>query len=120
MKKKVLVIILLAVLVVSCLALTACTHTHEFGDWTFTKRASCTEDGQQERYCSCGEKQTGTLAALGHSYTPVVTNPNCTEGGFTTHTCGNCGDSYVDTNVQATGHSYTDVVTAPTCTAQGY
>ena len=44
-----------------------------------------------------------------HSYTPVVTNPTCTEQGYTTWTC-TCGDSYTDTYVDATGHSFTNYV----------
>ena len=54
-----------------------------------------------------------------HSYTSVVTDPTCTDRGFTTHTCS-CGDVVVDTYVPSTGHTYTDSVTEPTCTAQGY
>ena len=119
MKKQTLVIILLAVLVVNCFALTAC-HECEFGEWTVVKQATCTEAGQLERSCSCGEKETSTLPVIAHSYTPIVTSPNCTEVGFTTHTCSNCGDSYVDTNVQPVGHSYKAVITEPTCLQQGY
>ena len=37
------------------------------------------------------------------SYDDVVTAPICTEKGYTTHTC-ECGDSYVDTYVDALGH----------------
>ena len=40
-----------------------------------------------------------------HSYKDVVTAPTCTEKGYTTHTCS-CGDSYVDTYVDALGHSW--------------
>ena len=40
-----------------------------------------------------------------HSYDAVVTSPTCTEQGYTTHTCS-CGDSYVDTYVNALGHSW--------------
>ena len=40
-----------------------------------------------------------------HSYTAVVTPPTCTEKGYTTHTCS-CGDSYVDTYVDALGHAW--------------
>jgi hypothetical protein len=42
-----------------------------------------------------------------HKYTSVVTEPTCTDKGFTTYTCG-CGDYYVDDYVDATGHDYTD------------
>ena len=37
-----------------------------------------------------------------HSYKAVVTAPTCTSKGYTTHTCA-CGDSYVDTYVDALG-----------------
>ncbi len=48
-----------------------------------------------------------------HSYDAVVTAPTCTEKGYTTHTC-TCGDSYVDTYVNALGHSWNSgVVTKP-------
>lgn len=104
MKKQTLVIILLAVLVVSCLALTAC-HEHEFGEWTVVKQATCTEAGLQQKVCECGESRSEVIPATGHSHKAVVTNPTCLEQGYTTHTCSGCGDSYVDTYVDATGHS---------------
>ncbi|MBQ7939135.1 MAG: hypothetical protein IJ281_02010 [Clostridia bacterium] len=39
-----------------------------------------------------------------HVYTSVVTDPTCTEKGYTTHTC-NCGHTYKDTEVAAKGHA---------------
>ena len=44
----------------------------------------------------------------GHNYVPVVTPATCTENGFTTHTCTNCGNAYTDTFVIAPGHSFVD------------
>ena len=35
-----------------------------------------------------------------------MTEPTCTEDGYTTHTCGKCGDSYTDSTVAALGHDY--------------
>ncbi len=40
-----------------------------------------------------------------HSYTTAVTDPTCTEKGYTTYTCA-CNDSYVDDYVDALGHDY--------------
>ena len=40
-----------------------------------------------------------------HSYKDIVTAPTCTEKGYTTHTCA-CGDSYVETYVDALGHAW--------------
>lgn len=66
--------------------------------------------------CSlCGVTQGDVV----HSYTFEVTAPTCDKQGYTTHTCTNCGDYYVDSYVDAS-HSYESVVTEPTCKEQGY
>ena len=55
-----------------------------------------------------------------HHYTAAVTEPTCTEKGYTTHTC-RCGDSYVDDYVDALGHDFGEwtVTKAATCTEAG-
>ena len=55
-----------------------------------------------------------------HSYKAVVTAPTCTSKGYTTHTCA-CGDSYVDTYVDALGHAWDngEVTKEPTATETG-
>ena len=55
-----------------------------------------------------------------HSYKAVVTAPTCTAKGYTTHTCA-CGDSYVDTYVDALGHAWDNskVTKEPTETETG-
>ena len=55
-----------------------------------------------------------------HSYKAVVTAPTCTSKGYTTHTCA-CGDSYVDTYVDALGHAWDSgkVTKQPTETETG-
>ena len=40
-----------------------------------------------------------------HSYRESVTNPTCTERGYTTHTCDLCGNVYVDNYTDA-HHSF--------------
>ena len=73
--------------------------------------ATCTADA----YCSvCKTAQENT--AIGHNYESVITAPTCTTGGHTTHTCANCGHSYVDTKVNALGHSMTKVEAKPATT----
>ena len=44
------------------------SHTCSFGEWTVVADATCTQDGSKERVCSCGEKETDTIAALGHDW----------------------------------------------------
>ncbi len=50
-----------------------------------------------------------------------MTDPTCTEKGYTTHTCSVCGDTYKDSETPAKGHDYDDgvVTTEPTCTEKG-
>ena len=63
---------------------------------------------------------TTVKSGTGHRYTSAVTAPTCTEMGFTTYTCVDCGDTYKADYVDATGHTYKAVVTKPTCTKMGY
>ena len=102
---------------------------------------SCEDTGLTEgKHCSvCEAVLTAqeTVAALGHSYengecttcgqveghvhnyTPVVTDPTCTEKGYTTYTC-DCGDSYVDDETAVLGHTAEkDSAVAPDCINTG-
>ena len=86
----------------------------------------CVNTGSYDNvvYCTvCGEelsRETITVDALGHDYKSVVTDPTCTEKGYTTYTCSVCDDSYVADEVPENGHTYDDVVTTkPTCTEDG-
>ena len=54
-----------------------------------------------------------------HRYTETVTEPTCTEKGYTTYTCS-CGYSYVDDYVNAKGHTeVVDPAVAATCEKTG-
>jgi len=52
------------------------------------------------------EKGGAAEDSCAHQYEAVVTAPTCTKGGYTTHTCGLCGDHYVSDQLSAIGHSY--------------
>ena len=71
-------------------------------------------------YSSSSYASFRCVEAHEHSYTAVVTPPTCTEKGYTTHTCS-CGDSYVDTYVDALGHAWDNgkVTKEPTETETG-
>ena len=122
MKRTILVITLLAILAVSCLVLTAC-HSCEFGEWEVAKRATCTQEGVKERFCSCGEKQTTTIASTGH--TEVIdsaVDSTCTETGLTEgKRCSVCYEVLVpQQTISATGHTEViDSAVGPTCTETG-
>ena len=51
-------------------------------------------------------------SALGHNYSDVVTAPNCTTNGYTTHTCTRCRHTYIDAEIAKLGHDMSDA----TCT----
>ena len=59
-------------------------------------------------------------AAAKHNYATVVTEPTCTESGYTTHTCA-CGDVYVDAPVDELGHDYGEwiEIVDPLCELDG-
>ncbi|MCD7733285.1 MAG: hypothetical protein LUH56_07600 [Oscillospiraceae bacterium] len=97
-------------------------HTAEIQN---AKDATCTEDGYTgDEVCTvCGETVTtgSVIPATGHTYEAVVTDPTCTEGGYTTYTCTVCGDTYTADETPATGHT-TEIRNAKdaTCTEDGY
>ena len=74
---------------------------------------TCTEIGGYDMatYCATCKAELGRehveIPATGHSHDAVVTAPTCTEKGFTTHTCA-CGDTFVDSYVDALGHTPSD------------
>ena len=58
-------------------------------------------------------------SAVNCIYGKVITEPTCSEQGYTTYSCS-CGESYVQDYVEAAGHSYTSIeAIAPTCTKAG-
>ena len=82
-----------------------------------------TVESRNTKYANYSSSSYATfrcVEAHEHSYTAVVTPPTCTEKGYTTHTCS-CGDSYVDTYVDALGHAWDSgtVTKQPTATETG-
>ena len=45
-----------------------------------------------------------------HSYAAVVTEPTCSERGYTTYTCSGCGESFKDSYVAMLGHHFVNGV----------
>ena len=96
------------------------TRLHKYAQVVETKDPTCAVDGYVNYDCDCGYEFTDVITAPGHDYESVITEPTCTEKGFTTHTCSVCGDTYTDSEVKENGHSYESVVTKVTCTTDGY
>ena len=90
------------------------THTHTPGEAVRENEvaATCTTDGSYDEvvYCTeCGEeisRETKKIDALQHDYTAVVTEPTCTEQGYTTYTCKRGDHEYKDNYTSALGHAY--------------
>ena len=83
-----------------------CGHTtevsgkaaHAFGDWTVTKEATCTENGERKTTCTvCGYEKTEVTDKAEHSFGDYVSNNDATTeaDGTKTRECSVCG--YKDT-----------------------
>lgn len=99
------------------------THEHQWGTWTTTKEATCTEAGEEARVCSiCGLEETQAISPLGHDWDEgtVTKEPACTEDGVMTYTCKR-DPSHVKTEaIKALGHEAEWTVTKEaTCTEKG-
>ena len=62
-------------------------HAHTYGEWQVVTAATCTEEGQEQRLCNCGENETRVISPS-HTYTDssydylnnILT---CSECGYT-------------------------------------
>lgn len=88
-------------------------ETTEVADTEITSAtATCTEAGTAtytatfENPAFTAQSKTVAAAAFGHSYYTVVTEPTCTEGGYTTYICDRCGESYTGDYTSALGHDW--------------
>ena len=96
----------------------AATGKHTSDDKTVEAvAATCTQDGtvayETCTVCACyldptsGNKLDSIVdPKTGHNYSSVTTDPNCTADGYTTYTCSNCNDSYVDNETDCLGHDF--------------
>ena len=79
------------------------TGNHSYGAW------SSNRNGTHSRVCTV----CSTVDTVNCTYTNVVTPPTATERGYTTHTCGVCGYSFVDTFVDVVGETFTISFSVP-------
>ena len=64
------ILILITTLLVCTICLISCEmlklHSHEFGEWETTVSPTCSREGEQERYCECGEVETRAIISINH------------------------------------------------------
>ena len=93
------------------------THNTEIRN---KSECTCTDYGYTgDRFCNdCNSVyEIGVMTEPCHNYISTVTDPTCTDQGYTTHTC-ECGETYADNYTDATGHSVNDDGVCDTCGEQ--
>jgi hypothetical protein len=97
-------------------------HTHAFGEWATVKEATCTEMGQRERVCACGEKETQNVDIIDHVFGEWSTTKEatCNEKGEQERVCA-CGEKEtMDIPILCSpGLEYTVNSDGKTCTVTG-
>ncbi len=108
---------------------------HDWGEWTVTKAATCTEKGEETRTCRrCGEKESREIEPTGHTLEKTEAKAaTCTEAGNSEYyTCKVCGKYYSDSEgrnevtegswvIAALGHNWGEwtITKAATCEEKG-
>lgn len=85
-----------------------------------TFESTCETAGLIIYSCDCGERQTETVAAIGHDYESfVTTEASCLTKGIATYYCKSCEASYEE-SIEALGHDWVEgVKTEATCIKDG-
>ena len=99
--RKVVMILLVAVVMIGAFAACDIAHEHSFGEWVVTKEATCTAAGVKTKTCECGETETEEFAMVAHTWVDAT----CTAP----KTCSVCKA----TEGEALGH----ILVEATCTA---
>ena len=100
---------------------------HNWGEWTVTAEATCTEDGSKEKVCSvCEDKVVEVIPAKGHTWSEEYTTDKaatCKEEGSKSIHCSVCGviDESTVTVIPKADHTYGEwtVTAEATCTEDG-
>ena len=64
------------------------------------------DDNSDDSRAAATAEESADPCAEGHNYEETVVDPTCTEDGYITYTCRECGDTYTDPGEKATGHDY--------------
>ena len=98
---------------------------HDYGGWTVTKDATCTEDGSTEKVCAvCGDRVTETIESPGHQWeTKYTVDKEATydaEGSRSIH-CSVCDEKKPDSAVSIPKLKVTvPALSAPAAAKKGF
>lgn len=71
--------------------------SHYYNNERTLKWVNCTEKGEVEHYCSCGDSYTVEVPALGHDYeSRITTAATSDKDGVKTYTCKRCKATYTE------------------------
>lgn len=96
---KLLSLLLTCALMLSLAPTALAAHQHEWSEWTTTKAATCTQDGERARRCNASGctigTETETIKAPGHKWGATVPEKaaTCTTTGTGTQTCSVCKET---------------------------
>ena len=95
-------------------------HVHVFGEWSVTKEATCTENGERERVCACGDKETQGVDRIPHTFGEwsIIKEATCTVKGEQERSCS-CGEKEKQSVDMSEHIEVIDKAVAPTCTKAG-
>ncbi len=100
------------------------TNDHKYV-WKITKEASCTDDGQEESFCSiCNKKgETKIIKKFGHQFGDwnIVTEATCANEGLRVKKCSYCGITLDEEKIEKLDHNFGEwkVVEKPTSEKEG-
>ena len=83
-------------------------HVHNYSDWKTVVTATCVKDGSEKRECSCGDKETRIIKALGHQWDngKVTKAATCAVTGVKTYICTACGITKKESIPTKTEHTW--------------
>ncbi len=86
-------------------------HVHSYGAWTVSKAPTCTAKGTETRSCSCGDVQSRSVEAKGHTNGTqwvIDQKATCTEAGEKSIRCTECNEKVQKMPIAATGHAFSE------------
>lgn len=89
---------------------------HSWSDWSIKKKATCLEDGYQERYCACGEVESEIIKAKGHDFENGIVlsdTSSCQTYGVKYVKCAHCSEILIFEGFGEHDYVNKKIVTAP-------